>query len=103
MEEARRRLEWKEEEEEAKQEYFRVIAEEEKNGYIRLTVAELIKKRSAEELKKKEKLDNLKKLKKEEEVTKEKKEGDKEIDEPIKLSQETRRYGPICGPTSSSC
>ena len=35
-----------------KKEYFRVIAEEEKNGYIRLTVAQLIEKRSAEQKRK---------------------------------------------------
>ena len=46
-------MEWKEEEEKAKKEYFRVIAEDEKNGYKIMTSAELIDKREAE-VKKKE-------------------------------------------------
>ena len=45
LEQALRRIKWEEEEEKAKREYFRVIEEEEKNGYKRLTVAELIEER----------------------------------------------------------
>ena len=41
-------MEWKEEEEKAKKEYFRVIAEKEKNGCKIMTLAELIDKREAE-------------------------------------------------------
>ena len=44
--EAERRIEWEEEEEKAKTEYFKKIAEEEKRGYYRQTVAELIEERS---------------------------------------------------------
>ena len=44
--EAMRRIEWEEEEEKAKKEYFDKIAEEEKRGYYRQTVAELIEERS---------------------------------------------------------
>ena len=50
--EAKRRIEWEEEEEKSKTEYFKKIAEEVKRGYYRKTVAELIEERSWQKIKK---------------------------------------------------
>ena len=44
--EAEGRIEWEEEEEKAKAEYFKMIAEEEERDYYRQTVAELIEERN---------------------------------------------------------
>ena len=52
--EAMRRIEWEEEEEKAKTEYFKKIAEEEKRGYYRKTVTKMIEERSLAEEKERE-------------------------------------------------
>ena len=52
--EAEGRIEWEEEEEKAKAEYFKMIAEEEERDYYRQTVAELIEERSLAKRKKTE-------------------------------------------------
>ena len=41
------RIKWQEEEERAKAKYFKMIAEEEKRGYYRQTVSEMIEERSS--------------------------------------------------------
>ena len=56
-EQAMRRIEW--EEEKAKVEYFRTIAEEEKIGYIQQAVSKIIEERSAGKQKERERLNNL--------------------------------------------
>ena len=68
-------------EEEAKKEYFRVIAEKEKRGYKRKTVAELI---AEESMAKQKETDRLNNLKKEEEETKRKEIDNKEAEEEAK-------------------
>ena len=45
--ETEERVKWQEEEERAKAEYFKVIAEEEERGYYRQTVSEMIEERSS--------------------------------------------------------
>ena len=52
--EAERRIEWEEEEEKAKVEYFKMIAEEEERAYYRQTMAELIDETSLAKREKKE-------------------------------------------------
>ena len=75
-----KRIEWEEKEEKAKEEYFRIIAEEEKRGYKRQAVSELREERSAEKQKERERLNNLKRMEKEEAEAKEKEEGNKEVE-----------------------
>ena len=76
-----RRIEWEEEEEKAKEEYFRIVAEVEKRVYKRQAVSELIEERSAGKQKEKERLNNLKRMEKEESEAKDKEDSNKEVDQ----------------------